>query len=146
MARPFDRLPPYDAEAETAVVASPLKDEAGLPAVRELGTPDDFYVVENGLIYAGELACADRGESLNSITVGHELGVRGQLEQVEGIAHLQEMTTELPTTVGVEWYAKIVRDAAVHRRLLSRASQLAREPYRGGPEPDRLSVGCCRNS
>lgn len=126
-------LPPHDIEAEEAVIASLLVDPEAIYKVAPKLQAADFFREKNAWIYEACRALWDRNESINQITVAHELARRGQLEQVGGVSYLSKLVTELPTSVGVEHYAGIVQRDATYRKLITAASQIQEMAFRGGP-------------
>jgi replicative DNA helicase len=134
----LERLPPHDIEAEEAVVASLLVDNEAIIRVSGILRPDDFFREKNGWVYDACITLWNRGEAINEITVAHELARRERLEPAGGHAFLSQLISDLPTTVGVEDYARIVGRDAVYRRLISAASSMAQAAYEGGPDLDAV--------
>jgi replicative DNA helicase len=131
-----DRLPPHDIEAEEAVIASLLVDSEAVYKVAAILQPDDFFREKNAWAYEACLALWERNETINEVTVDHELARRDRLEQIGGLAYLSRLVTELPTPIGVEHYAGIVKRDAVYRRLIEAASRITQMAYSGGPDLD----------
>ena len=131
-----ERLPPHDIEAEEAVIASLLVDSEAIYKVAVILQPDDFFREKNAWAYEACLALWERNETINEVTVGHELARRDRLEQIGGLAYLSRLVTELPTPIGVEHYAGIVKRDAVYRRLIEAASRITQMAYSGGPDLD----------
>ena len=131
-----ERLPPYDAEAEEAVLASLLVDEDAIYKVQGIVRPEDFYREQNRWAYEACLALWERGESLNQVTVAHELARRDRLEDAGGPAFLSRIVAELPTPIGVEHYAGIVRRDSTYRQLIGASAQIAKLAEQGGPDLD----------
>src|SRR3990172_1406829 len=125
-----EKLPPHDIEAEEAIIASLLVDPEAIYRVAPTLKPDDFFREKNAWAFEACLALWGRNESINQITVSHELARRGRLEEVGGAAYLSRLVTELPTSVGVEHYAALVQRDSSYRRLISAAGQIA--PIRQG--------------
>ena len=130
----LERLPPNDVEAEEAVIASMLIDAEAVVKVTPLVRPDDFFREKNGWIYEACLDLWNRNEVVNQITVSHELARRERLEGVGGHVYLSQLVADLPTTVGVEDYARIVARDSVYRKLISAAGRIAQTAYEGGPD------------
>src|SRR3990172_1040106 len=128
-----ERLPPHDIEAEEAVVASLLVDPEAIYKVAPRLRAEDFFREKNAWIYEACRALWDRSESINQITVAHELARRGRLEDVGGVSYLSQLVTELPTSVGVEHYAAIIQRDATYRKLITAAGQIAQIAHHGGP-------------
>jgi replicative DNA helicase len=129
-----EKLPPHDIEAEEAVVASLLVDPEAIYKVAPRLRAEDFFREKNAWIFEVCRALWDRSESINQITVAHELARRGRLEDIGGVSYLSRLTTELPTSVGVEHYAGIVQRDATYRKLISAAGHIAQLAYEGGAD------------
>ena len=132
----LEKLPPHDIAAEEAVIASIMVDDEAVFRVSPLLRPEDFFLERNAWIYDTCLALWNRNEPTNPIMIAHELGVRGQLEAIGGPAYLSQLTTELPTAVGVDYYARIVARDAVYRRMITAAGRMAQMAYEGGADLD----------
>lgn len=131
-----EKLPPFDAEAEESVLASLMVDDDAVARVEPLVSPEDFYREQNRWTYEACLALWERNEAINQVTVAHELARMGRLEDAGGPGFLSRIVADLPTPVGVEHYAGIVRRDATYRRLISVAAQITRMSYEGGPDLD----------
>ncbi|MGI8552041.1 MAG: replicative DNA helicase [Dehalococcoidia bacterium] len=130
----LEKLPPHDIEAEEAVIAALLVDSEAVFKVAPLLKPDDFFRVKNGWVFDACLALWSRGEAINQITVAHELARRQQLEDAGGAGYLSQLVSDLPTTVGVDDYARIVARDAIYRRLITAAGRIAQMAYEGGAD------------
>ena len=129
-----EKLPPHDIEAEEAVIASLLVDPEAIYKVASRLKAEDFFREKNGWVYQAARTLWDRSESINQITVAHELARQNRLEEVGGVAYLSRLVTELPTSVGVEHYATIVQRDATYRKLISAAGHIAQLAYEGGAD------------
>lgn len=130
-----DKLPPFNAEAEDSVVASLLVDRSALDAITGIVQEQDFYRDQNRWAFAACKALWERGETVNQVTVLHELTRAEQLPP-NGAAWLSQIVGDLPTPVGVEHYAGIVHRDARYRRAISAASHIVARAYAGGPDLD----------
>ncbi len=129
-----ERLPPFDVEAEEAVLASLMVDGEAIYKVQGILHPQDFYRDQYGWTYEASLALWERGESINQVTVAHELARRERLEDAGGPAFLSRIVGELPTAIGVEHYAGIVQRDAAYRQLIGASTQITNLAYQGGPD------------
>jgi replicative DNA helicase len=130
----FDRLPPHDIQAEESVVAALLVDNEAVYKVAPILRPVDFFREANGWTYECCLALWERNESINQVTVAHELDRRGRLEEVGGLSFLSRLITDLPTPIGVEHFAQIVRRDSTYRQMVSVANAIGQMAYQGGPD------------
>lgn len=117
-----DSVPSHNDEAEVACLGALLIDAEALPAIIHLVRPEDFYKAAHQRIYEAVLGLFDRGQSIDLITLTDELRARGSLEQCGGLAAISRLTSAVPTSANVEFYAKIVQAASI-RRSLNRISQ-----------------------
>ena len=133
-----EKLPPHDVEAEEAVIASVLVDGEAIFKVAPVLQPGDFFREKNAWAYDACLALWGRSEAINQITLAHELARRGRLEEMGGVAYLSQLVAELPTPLGVEYYAQIVQRDAVYRRLIDASQRIQQMAYQGGPDQATL--------
>jgi replicative DNA helicase len=133
-----EKLPPHDIEAEEAVIASLLVDPEAIYKVAPKLNGEDFFREKNHWVYEACRALWDRSESINQITVAHELARRNKLEDVGGASYLSRLVTDLPTSVGVESYARDVLDCALRRRLISACGTIAAEAYQSPDLVDQV--------
>jgi replicative DNA helicase len=132
----FEQLPPHDIQAEESVVASLLVDAEAINKVATIVKPSDFFRETNAWTYEACLALWERNETINQVTVAHELDRRGRLEEVGGLTFISELILNLPTAIGVEHYAQIVKRDATYRQLIGVATTIAQVAYQGGPDLD----------
>ncbi|HEX7364298.1 MAG TPA: replicative DNA helicase [Dehalococcoidia bacterium] len=122
-------LPPYDVEAEKAVLGSMLIDSEGIFKIATFLAPEDFFNPENQFVYEACFNLYERNEGINQITVARELAQKGRLDEVGGAAYLSHLVSTVPTSLHIEYYAKIVSRLAVMRRLISAGSQITALGY-----------------
>ena len=121
-----DRLPPHDIAAEESVIGSILIDGDSLSRVASFIRPQDFYGEKNRWCFEAFLALFERSEAINQITVSHELSLhrsRGdeqenRLEEIGGSAYLSHLVMVVPTSVHIEYYARIVQRTSIMRQLI----------------------------
>ena len=117
-----DAIPSHNEEAEIATLGAVLIDAEALPTIIPLLRPEDFYRGAHQRIYEAVLALFDRGQSIDLITLTDELRTRGTLELCGGGAYISRLTSAVPTSANVEFYARIVQASSI-RRSLARVSQ-----------------------
>ncbi len=134
----FERLPPHDIEAEEAVIASLLVDAEAIFHVTPILKPVDFFREKNGWIYESCVDLWQRDEAINQITVAHELSRRERLEEAGGQTYLADIIRALPTSIGVEFYAQIVKRDSTYRGLIQAATGILQMAYEAPPEIDTV--------
>ena len=134
----LERLPPHDIEAEEAVIAALLVDVEALHKVLPILKPQDFFREKNGWVYEASLALWNRDEAVNQITVAHELARHDRLEDTGGQTYLAEVIRRLPTSLGVEFYARLVKRDATYRGLIHAATGILQMAYEAPPEIEHV--------
>lgn len=131
-----EKLPPHDVGAEEAVIGSLLIDSEAIFKIATFLKPEDFFRENNQWLYEACLSLYQRNEAINQITVARELARRERLEEVGGAAYLSHLISTVPTSLHIEYYAKIVSNLAVMRRLIGAGGQIAAIGYEAGPDVD----------
>jgi replicative DNA helicase len=134
----LERLPPHDIEAEEAVVAALLVDPEAIFHVAPILKPLDFFREKNGWIYESALDLWSRDEAINQITVAHELARKDRLEETGGQTYLAEIIRRLPTSLGAEFYAHIVKRDSTYRGLIHAATGILQMAYAAPAEIEEV--------
>ncbi len=125
----LDRTPPQNIEAEQAVLGAIFLEPESLLVASEILTPEDFYRVSHQKIFACMLSLNEEGKAVDIVTVTDELQAENQLENVGGISYLTELAGAVPTAANIEYYARIVAEKSLLRRLIKTATDIARDGY-----------------
>lgn len=123
------RVPPHDLDAEAAVLSSILLSADAFDRVQELLEPEHFYSDANRRIYEGMVALQRASRPVDVVAVASWLRDRERLQQIGGTSYLAQLTDATPSTAHVEHYARIIREKARLRRLISTCQQFAAEGY-----------------
>jgi len=113
-----------------AVLGGILLDREALPKALEILTPEDFYKESHRMIFQGLVELFDRNEPSDLVTLSNVLRTRNQLEAVGGMEYLTLVADQVPSTANIAYYARIVREKAVLRRLIRKGSEIVEECYR----------------
>ena len=138
MATTPTKLLPQNIEAEEAVLGSLLIDPDAIIRVATFLQPDDFYVQRNGWIYDAIRDLHERREPADLVTLTDELDRREHLAEIGGPAHLTSLINATPTSIHVEYYARIVERTAILRRLIDAAGQIAKLAYQDVDDVDEV--------
>jgi len=125
----YDRVPPQNLEAEQAVLGAILLEIEALVAAMERLKSEDFYSVAHQRIYDAMVALNDDNEPIDLITLTARLQDLGQMEEVGGIIYLTKLANAVPTAANVEYYASIVEEKSILRRLIRTATQIVSNGY-----------------
>jgi replicative DNA helicase len=123
------RLPPYNLDAEQAVLGSMLLDRDTISQVEELLNANDFYRKPHGLIFTAIVDIMERGEPVDMITVIDELRNQGNLERIGGSSYIASLASSVPTASNAMYYSRIVEQKSVLRRLIEAGTKIATLGY-----------------
>ena len=126
-----DRTPPQDNEAEMSVLGSMLISKDAIAEVIESVRGTDFYRPVHETIFDAMIDLYGRGEPVDPITTTAELQRRGELVRVGGAPYLHTLSASVPIAANAGYYAEIVRDKAILRRLVDAGTRIAQMGYTG---------------
>lgn len=131
---PPDRMAPHSVEAEEAVLGSILINPEALFDVASFLQPDDFFIVRNSWVYEAMLHLQQRNEQIDYLTVVEELRNQTQLEEIGGASYITYLINHTPSSIYAEAYGRIVERAAIRRRMLNAASEIAQLAHEEGAD------------
>jgi replicative DNA helicase len=132
----FERQPPQDLAAEQSVLGGMLLSKDAIADVVEVLSPNDFYRPAHQAVYDCILDLYGRGEPADPITVSAELERRGELLRVGGAPYLHTLIATVPTAANASYYAEIVAEKAVLRRLVEAGTRIVQLGYNGADGAD----------
>ncbi len=125
----IEQVPPQNNEAEQAVLGAVFISGDALVEAMEYVTADDFYRKAHRLIFETMVELNERGEGIDAVTLKSALDAQNQLEDIGGIGYLAELAEAVPTAANVVYYAKIVSEKAMLRRLIQTAQNIVAKGY-----------------
>ncbi len=123
------RVPPHNIEAEKSVLGSMLIDDEAIGAAIEILSEEWFYENAHGTIYQAILDLYNNRKKVDLITLSEKLKNLGALEQVGGVSYLSTIMDFVPTAANVEYYANIVKEKGVLRKLIHNSTRIIQESY-----------------
>jgi replicative DNA helicase len=129
---PGGRIPPHNSEAERSVLGAVLLHNETIHQVLEIGLQArDFYREAHQKIFEVVISLAERGEPVDLVTLTASLRDRGSFEAVGGTATLTSLFEDTFAVGNVSYYARIVRDKALLRRMIETAGEIAGAAFEG---------------
>ena len=135
-AEDFTRQPPQDLVAEQSVLGGMLLSKDAIADVLERLRPGDFYRPAHQNVYDAILDLYGRGEPADAVTVAAELDRRGLLRRVGGAPYLHTLISTVPTAANAGYYAGIVAEKALLRRLVEAGTRVVQYGYAGAEGAD----------
>ncbi|WP_123042624.1 replicative DNA helicase [Cohnella candidum] len=134
----FDRVPPQNLEAEQAVLGAILLEAEALITAMERLRTEDFYSVSHQRIFDAIISLNEDNQPLDLITLTARLRDQGELEEVGGVSYLAKLIGAVPTAANVEYYAQIVEEKSMLRRLIRTATNIVTNGYAEGDDVGAL--------
>ncbi|MBR4523610.1 MAG: replicative DNA helicase [Kiritimatiellae bacterium] len=139
--------PPSNTAAERAVLGSIMLDTTGVDSDRIMDialaqglTRESFYDPRNAGIFEAMQRLGLHSKPLDAVTLLEELRTAGRLESVGGEAYVQSLIDDTPTSAHAEHYIRIVREKALRRTMIAKATQVMSQCYDEGEYPDPQAV------
>src|ERR1700749_2271661 len=136
----YGRQPPQDLAAEQSVLGGMLLSKDAIADVLEKLRPGDFYRPAHQNVYDAVLDLYGRGEPADAVTVAAELDRRGLLRRIGGAPYLHTLISTVPTAANAGYYAGIVAEKALLRRLVEAGTRVVQYGYAGAEGADVAEV------
>lgn len=124
------RVLPNNLEAEQSVLGACFLSKYALQKAGENLSPESFYNDKNGKIFATMISLMEEHTPIDLTTVTSALKKKNELTEVGGVEYLTEIINFVPTASNIDYYIKTVEEAALLRRLIETATEIATEGYR----------------
>lgn len=119
------RVPPQNLDAEMALLGSIMLRPLGLNEIMDSVHPDSFYAEKHRLIYQCMLELARKNEPIDLVSMTAMLREQGMLDSVGGPSYLSELTSSVPTSTNIEYYANLVARKSTLRNLIAAGDEIA---------------------
>ena len=123
------RIPPHSAEAEQAVLGAMLMNRDAVLTASEMITGEDFYQTAYGILFDAVVELFHAGKPVDLITLQEHLKEKDVPPEVSSMEFARELLVGTQTSANVKYYAEIVRDKAVLRRLIRINEEIANTCY-----------------
>lgn len=123
------KLPPNNVEAEKAVIGAMMLDSDAIMVCSEILTAGEFYQQQYGIIFDALVEMYRDGIGADLVTIQNKLREKEVTPELYSVEYLGELLASVPTSANVKFYAEIVHEKAVLRRLIKVTEQVTRECY-----------------
>lgn len=125
------RVMPHDEEAEGSVIGAMLIDNETIMVASEIITGDDFYQRQMGMVYDTMVELYNEGKPVEPVILHTKLKEKGMPEEACSIEQILRWMNQVPTSANIKFYAEIVAERAVSRRLIRLNEEIANTCYSG---------------
>src|SRR5215467_9894160 len=134
----FERTPPHDLAAEQCVLGGMMLSKDAISDVLEVIKPHDYYRPAHQIVHEVILDLYSRGEPADAVTVAAELTKHGDIGRMGGAPYLHTLIASVPTAANAGYYARIVRERAILRRLVEVGTRIVQLGYAGDGDANEL--------
>jgi replicative DNA helicase len=132
------KTPPHSLEAEKTVLGAILLNNKNLNVVLSILTIEDFYKDGNRKILERISLMVDRGAPVDLLSLSEELKKAGELDEVGGASYLSSLMDGVPKSINVEYYARIIKEKSLLRRLILSSAKIISSSYEQREDADQL--------
>ena len=125
------RILPHSMEAEQSVIGAMIMDREAIVVVSEIVQGEDFYNKQYGVLFDSMVELHDEGKPVDLVTLQDRLKEKDVPPEVSSPEFIRDLITAVPTSANVKYYAGIVADKAVLRRLIRLNEEIANDCYVG---------------
>ena len=123
------RIPPHSLEAEQSVIGAMLLDRDAILVASEILTSDDFYQNQYGIIFDAMVELCNEGKPVDLVTLQNRLKEKDLPPDISSMEYVRELIEAVPTSANVKYYANIVSEKALLRRLIRATEDVANTCY-----------------
>ncbi len=128
------RMLPNDVEAEQAVLGCMIIDKDAAGSAFEVIKAEDFYREDNKEVFSAIFDLFEASKPIDTLSIKEQLRLRGTLDAVGGIAYIAELASKVPTSANIEYYAKIVEEKSILRKLIHSSTDIVNMGYNANEE------------
>ncbi len=125
------RILPHSVEAEQSVIGSMIMDREAIVTASELITGEDFYNKQYGILFETMIELNDEGSPVDLITLQNRLREKDVPPEVSSLEFVRDLITAVPTSANIKYYATIVSEKSVLRKLIRLNEEIANTCYAG---------------
>ncbi|MBI4621116.1 MAG: replicative DNA helicase [Desulfobacterales bacterium] len=135
---PQFKLLPQNIEAEQSILGGILLDNQVFHRVLEVLNEEDFYHAAHRKVFLSMIELYENNEPVDLITLTNALKNKNQLDEIRGVSYLTSLVDSIPTTANISYYAKIVKEKSILRRLINKTAEIASMSYDSTGDVDEV--------
>ena len=132
------RILPHSEEAEQAVIGSMLMSRTAIQTASEILTEDDFYQKQYGIIFGAMTELFNAGGEVDMVTLQNRLREKNVPPEISEMEYVRDLLSAVPTSANVRYYANIVSEKAILRRLIRLTEEVGNSCYLGNEPVDSI--------
>ena len=129
MTNTFHKIPPYNMEAEQSLLGAMMLSSNAIAQGLEIVQPEDFYQISHQHIFQALVELFNNEKPCDPVTLQEELRSKEKLAEIGGAAYISQLLNAVPTSANAEYYAQIVKEKSLLRRLITLSGELSDNAY-----------------
>ncbi|MEW6455750.1 MAG: replicative DNA helicase [Acidobacteriota bacterium] len=129
---------PHTVEAERAVIGGVVIENSHLYTVLSIISPEDFYLDSHRKIMKRIMGMSEKGKVVDLLTLSEELERNGELQEIGGAGYLASLLDGVPRSLNVEYYAEIIKEKSLMRKLIISSSKIIQTTFEGREDPGEI--------
>ncbi len=125
------RIMPNSLEAEQSVIGSMIMDKDAIVAAMEMLLAEDFYYQQYGILFDAMIELYNKGMPVDLVTLQNKLKEKDVPPEIASLEFVRDLLTAVPTSANIKYYAQIVKDHSMSRKLIRLMEEIANECYIG---------------
>lgn len=125
------RIMPNSLEAEQSVIGSMIMDKEAILSAMEILIKEDFYHQQYGVLFDAMVELYNTGMPVDLVTLQNKLKEKDVPKEISSLEFVRDIVTAVPTSANVKYYANIVKENSVKRRLIRITEDIENECYAG---------------
>ena len=125
------RILPHSIEAEQSVIGAMIIDSEAISIASEIVREDDFYGKQYGILFGAMVELMNEGKPVDLVTLQNRLKEKDVPPEISSVEYVRELITAVPTSANVKYYANIVSEKALLRRLIRITEDISNTCYMG---------------
>lgn len=123
------RIPPHNQEAEQSVIGSMIMDREAIVAASEIISGEDFYEKQYGILFDNIVELFNEGKPVDLVTLQNHLKEKDVPSQLCSLEFIRDLVDSVPTSANIKYYAQIVKEKSILRRLINVAQEVVNDCY-----------------
>ena len=132
------RVMPHSVEAEQSVVGAMLMDKDAITTASEIISGQDFYQTSYGVVFDSMVELFNEGKPVDLVTLQERLKEKDVPPEISSLEFVRDLVNAVPTSANVKYYAKIVKEKSLMRRLIRTTEEITAQCYQGTDNVEAL--------
>lgn len=125
------RILPHSVEAEQSVIGSMIMDREAVTVASEIVTGEDFYSRQYGILFETMVEMGEEGQPVDLVTLQNRLREKDVPPEISSLEFVRDLIAAVPTSANVKYYANIVAEKSLLRKLIRLNEEIANTCYAG---------------